>query len=991
MLPVSDNFTNAEISDVNKPKSKVYLVLGNYANSAFGSTISATSEDTSGDYPASGIIDGDRTEINSGPASSADNDVGQSTWRSELPMELQHQEIVINLGQSRTFNRIKLYHLSESPLSQFKFSYSSDGLSYTDFAGTSGSYSGDNQIETTGGLDVIDTSENITAQYVMLTITETSTPGDQANVVELEIYRKVDVTDRVTGIQIERSRDYQLANALAATATITCENTDQFFCPDYEQSAAQTDFINTELKPGIGIIIELGYEHEGGEETHQNFIGTIDKISIKPRSRQATIEARDIMKSLFNKKVSAKLKESQDIGDLITYMLNLGNVSTFETEVDQTTIVIDYFFTKEENIVDTIRKLVEACGDAQFYIDENGKSIFKIYINTIPRQEVFTSQADWENGTFFNTEATSTPGTIRKRWFLIDDFDDNDETSNPSWVRGTSSLTSGEGWSSSGGRLIYNTYTPILPGIGRARILFGQAYGTWETKIDIQGDNTGKIDFYFVANSIYTVLYDPKRHYGQLTDGYFVRIDRNTNFSFGLYKTSGYSEYLISSNVGPLGDSSTHTLRVTRNTSGFISVYWDGSLVLSNTDNTFTTSVYLAYRVTPVYTGFAETFRFDDLYYSFCIDATTTAAHTDSYYVSNVIDQTNEILEEGVFRARYINPTGCTVTFYTSTSDDGINFDNWIEVDSGDQIPSIAKRYLIFKFVLEAPNDSNILNNLTTPYIQDIIMNWSTGISSVKIPSKISYVLDESLNIDIDQVYADSIGGQTSIINRAVVKAQPLILSGNDSDVQWSATAGTPLEEISASNPIQVTNGDILTYNIVVDNGMDTALMSGTNPAAASVTFGTATGTYIFSRIHPTKPMLQITVTGTGTIEQIKVLGKAFTNDNTFIEKVATNEDSINIYDERRVDISNEWILYDSISQQIADYLVSNFSEPTAYIPEIKIRPTFSIQIGDRVTVSDNSLSIDDDYIVIGVFHNFSTNGNSVDVHTSLKLLRINI
>ena len=71
MIPVSTKFKNAQNADSNLPVSKVELLLGNYANAAAYGTTAASSGDFSADYPASGAIDGDRTEINCGPASAA--------------------------------------------------------------------------------------------------------------------------------------------------------------------------------------------------------------------------------------------------------------------------------------------------------------------------------------------------------------------------------------------------------------------------------------------------------------------------------------------------------------------------------------------------------------------------------------------------------------------------------------------------------------------------------------------------------------------------------------------------------------------------------------------------------------------------------------------------------------------------------------------------------------------------------------------------------
>src|ERR1051326_5413354 len=107
-LPVSAQFLAASEADVNFAASRVQLVLGNYASApAYGST-AASSGAYSSDYPAAGAIDGDRTEINVGPASGADNDVGKSSWRSSgVPDNGDTVTLTITFNPSRTINRTK--------------------------------------------------------------------------------------------------------------------------------------------------------------------------------------------------------------------------------------------------------------------------------------------------------------------------------------------------------------------------------------------------------------------------------------------------------------------------------------------------------------------------------------------------------------------------------------------------------------------------------------------------------------------------------------------------------------------------------------------------------------------------------------------------------------------------------------------------------------------------------------------------------------------
>ncbi len=235
-ISVTNAFKTAQAADANILISKVQLVLGNYASApGYSSTASASGSDGSGNYPASGAIDGDRTEINVGAATGADNDVGLSSWRSATAPSVTPQTLDVTFTQSRTVNRIKLYHLSWN------------GSAYVDFASTSDLAIGTTFV-TTGTLDTIDFPD-VTTTIIRLTINDTQVAADKANVVEIEIYRLLDITSRIKGISIKRQRDYKLANPLAATLQLNCINDDRFFSIDYTPTAAEIaqGFINSEF------------------------------------------------------------------------------------------------------------------------------------------------------------------------------------------------------------------------------------------------------------------------------------------------------------------------------------------------------------------------------------------------------------------------------------------------------------------------------------------------------------------------------------------------------------------------------------------------------------------------------------------------------------------------------------------------------------------------------------------------------------------------
>ena len=260
---VSQKFLNAQAADVNQVASKVQLVLGNYFNSAaYGTTITSNGDDGSGNFPASGAIDGDRTEINIGAAAGADNNVGKSSWKSSVipNAEGTSATLTITMSQPRTINRIKLYSLASNIVSAFYMSYW-NGTAWVVFVGTPG-ITGifPPTVVTANPLCVMDFPD-ITTTQIMLTVWDVEIGGQAANVVEIEAYRLIDITSRVKAIKQTRQRDYKLVNPMAAQMEIDCINTDRFFSVSHVPTTSEiaAGFVNQELQPGVGVVVQMGF------------------------------------------------------------------------------------------------------------------------------------------------------------------------------------------------------------------------------------------------------------------------------------------------------------------------------------------------------------------------------------------------------------------------------------------------------------------------------------------------------------------------------------------------------------------------------------------------------------------------------------------------------------------------------------------------------------------------------------------------------------
>lgn len=1004
MISVSPAFTKAESADVNALAAQVQLVLGNYANAtAYGASAAASSSDASGDYPASGAIDGDRTEINVGPASGADNDVGRSSWRSSVAPDTTPQTLTINLGSVRKLTRAKLYHLTSHGLKTFKLSYSVLGSVYTDFAATADIVGGGQvSINSLGTVDTVDFAE-ITCQYIKLTINATTVALDMANVVELELYRVIDISSRIKSIRISSDRDFKFQNPIASTLSLVGVNTDRFFSVNHVPTAAEVTagFVNTELKPSVTIVVKMGFDFIGTQELVPIFTGSIDSITPSSGTREAKIECRDPFKSALKTIVSTKLKTSADITSNQRFMLNLMNVSNHEMSLDSTGIVLDYFYTSKQSVFTTLRDLTQSCGDATLYFDETGKAIGRMYLNSIPLQKVISLAADFDANSPVKTNVTTVGDVLQRAWFMLDDFGDGDYTSNPSWGVGTGNRPSTppfppNQWSIAANALVYTNTDPALYE-GYASFNFGQMTGTWRGLIKMSAPGAGQtstMKFWIIAQNRWSGA-GPA---GQLSKGYFLKVDFTGTAGAGtgaisLCSNDGSSDTVLASGPSFAGTNLTAgiLIRITRDADGTLNLY-DGSglLLTSSADTSITTSGYSGFHF--VSTVAAMTLTVDDLFFSPVSDGTGTINYVSSVYESGAIDQGAGITSEGIFSATHIIPSGCSLAYYTATSADNISYDGYLGAAPGLAIASTPRRYIKVKVILGCPQDSAGNNaNVNGPSVYDFTVNWVTGTGSAKYPSSVTHAFsyDGSL-LDLEQQLSDTLAGDAAIINKAVVTARPIVLAGADSDVQWQGTVQTPPVAVSGSASIAVTNGQVLTYELDLPNAMDTSRMSGANPAAGIVTFAaTATGTWKFTRIHPTKPVLEITITHDGTITALQVQGKAFATSAYGSAQTSTDAASIAKYGESDYPLSSPWIISNSIAKTIADRLILNYKNPPVLIPRCVVRLTPSIQKGDRITLIDSSLDFSADYIVTGFDHSLTVQEKSANASTALRLLAV--
>lgn len=963
MITVTPEFSAAQLADSAQYVKYIYAILGNYASSGAGASASSNGDDASGNYPAAGAIDGDRTEINIGAASAADNGVGQSSWKSNANPSLGSPNILtVAFGQTRTFNRVKLYNLAADPLTSYVLEYSVDGSTgWTAFAGTSdvftpptppaGSYGwggpggwgagpwggSTNPYNVTGGLDAFDFPD-VTAKAFRLRVFATKS-GGPGQVVEVEVYRKVDISDRVIGLKVDRKKDFKLSQPIATQLTLDLDNKDQFFSLFYSPTVAQSaTYINAELQTlGINVEVNEGFMTYNGPETIRTFTGSVDTISNNARPGRAQLIARDFLKHLINQYDSCNLKTSIDLKDCIKYCLNRNNVSNYEMSLFSTGTVLDYFFFYEQPILTVIQEIVQAAGDAVFWYDENGIATFQYYLSATPQT---------------TDNATLTAAT--QPW---------------SFFPGSSGNTSS---------IVNSQLQMLAQGAIRPYATLPSTAVTGEWVFSLSSTNLANTQctFTLIGDAIANTSYPGQPHQGYLLslDNHNLTLVRNDNYGIG---SPG-----ILINVGSLSIPNDSQVKVNRTAGGVFKVYLNGVLIGTATDTTYNTSAVMGF-ANDGNASFPGTLTIYNFYYT--ANSTASAQETNFDLYSDVIDQTAAISAESTLTADYTPVGGTTITFYTATSSDGVSWDPWVAVTPGSVIGSTAKRYI--KWRVEATGT----NNYQT-VVRSVTVSWLTGNGQQKWSTNVNFNVTTVNRLkDLQAQTSDALGGVTAIVNDIAVTSSPLVLGS--SQTMWQATAGTPAAPLSASNALNLAPGTY-TYNVSISGGMDTSQMSGTNPAAIQLT-NTAAGVTVtssISYIHPTKPIIKLVVSGgTAVLTQFQLVGKAFGNATTPYQALASDAASIQRHRRRHQDVNNNYIVSNSVAGVIASRVISNFKAPVTWLPKVEVCPPLvNVQTGDQISLTEGQTGLSGgNYYVIGITREVRASARGASFSQALALLPV--
>lgn len=316
------------------------------------------------------------------------------------------------------------------------------------------------------------------------------------------------------------------------------------------------------------------------------------------------------------------------------------------------------------------------------------------------------TEAQWAAGSGTQFEATSLSGTLRRRWFKIDDFTDNEYTTSPAW---TIRSDTGETVSAATGALVVTVAdTPSDIHIDTP-VDERYAYGSWEFTLRANGNNgvTGS------EARVHFIQYGA----GASHTGYFLSASHASNRYVLKIRNGGTEGVLL--DLGAI-DSSTHTWRITRGLDGTFTVYMDGVLIGSVLDASHTLTNYFGLRATMSTGGETLVATLDAIYWSNAVvDIAVPASDADMDFESDAIDllsAPNSFLPLQIDEV--LNGGSRTVKTKTCTTSGGV-YDAEVAVDATLTPQSVPKQFI--KIVIEA---ARLAGAFSAPEFSRVRVNW---------------------------------------------------------------------------------------------------------------------------------------------------------------------------------------------------------------------------------------------------------------------------
>ena len=364
-------------------------------------------------------------------------------------------------------------------------------------------------------------------------------------------------------------------------------------------------------------------------------------------------------------------------------------------------IYVSYkYWKRNREIDDFIDDLVTESGITD-------KSISQvIYDTAIPSTWIQTLKEDWDAGTKTGVDTTTTDGSMTIDYLgddnrsLIGAFNSGGVPSDYSW-----STIFGAGWSINAGKLRNSATSPNNAGITYTHSSI--RYGQWNFKMTMT--KTGGAPYIYVW---FFVGQQPNS--SNEGTGYTINWDDGTSTIY-LKRMDNASQVTLGS-YGMAIDGSEHTIKITRDLNHEFKVYIDGTLRITATDSTYTSSTEF-FLFSGVFS--TSTIDFDDIYIPLATFSTTFVSQSlDTLVASPVWDKLLNLK----------NANSATITWDTRVSADNSTWDSYSSL-SGSSIQSASKRYLQARAVVTLANSGTPI----LPKIYQLSILYSSTIVPVKL------------------------------------------------------------------------------------------------------------------------------------------------------------------------------------------------------------------------------------------------------------------
>lgn len=866
---------------------------------------------------------------------------------------LTPQSLTIAFGTSRKIDRVRVYsHLTQGGILDARIQTSPDGVIFTTrvrvLEGTTNIVSptlGHNPYTILGIL-----LTQISATHLRVLVEAVVNTADELPIIlEVEAVQTVSLTDRLTGLSLSRKKDYLLKKFLGAELAVSFHDYDRFLSPDYVPTSAEVTagFVNASLRPNLPIRAFLGFD----QETIQVFDGFIDRFDYEAPTRRTLVKGRDIFKRILNRKVTAKLRSNQLLEDLVILVCQLCNIGSGQVTADKTRTTIPIYLPKDAPAFDEIQHLLQSVGDGAFYADETGQLQVKSFLRNVTRDRVWDTQGEFNLGTVTQLDGTDTitrteiPGSLKltQRVSAIPD---------PGFEAGTNWDFDVEGFVSN--TLV--THFVRSPGEAGLNPCDGAFIALFKT--DMGGISTAGV---FSTSAI--------------------RVSAGSSFTW-------VSTQLQFKLTRPLNASVTIQVRV-QIFRASDNVVLDEVLFSTNesilcvvktvpTPNSYNQIVRIRVRgelggPTPIgTTSYAG------------VDTLTSDSRRvpSGTFTSETVDRSPDgavLLGWSRFEVAQSVPAGTTASYFLQVSDfpTMAGFTE-VPVTANATIPGTVpnKRFFRWKAVLTSSDGA------ATTEVAQVRVSWTVQGGSDKFPATSVATLDAALNaVRLSQNLSDEIGGTSPIFNKAIIKSDPVYLSTGGTIPAWEA--------VQNGAAVSVTNKLFLNVGDTVFN-LDFGETAFSVPQTVNITFeAPAAGTTALTS-HPTKPVLTVTMTTAGNVTALNVTGIPFIRKGP-IEAVAQSTDAlIDKFDLREFVLENDFIQTPELAQAIATTVRDAFQNPTTWIPALSIRPFWTLQLQDRVTVKEPQAGIDGDYQVISLTHRLEISHDAVNAAaTDVVLVKI--